>query len=282
MPNRKDLPFLLSLLEDDSTTVRDHVREALLSFGPALEKEVQPFQTTLDDYCREILEEIFQELHQHSYGGTWMSWVGKGDNKEELENALIGLAGLEFEGQEERIKDQLDDLAGEFLRSNHGCDIPSLMEFLFQEQGFRSPIDGEQNHLFDNLLYVLDHKEGSQVSLSCIAILVGYRVGIELDGISIQGNFMPISFEEHRMQMYNAFNKGRPLARASVMYIEEAFRRNQVPPGEMKAQVHEIVLQVLRNTIDILHRKNRHREAHEYVERYRALVEQLREAGIVE
>lgn len=282
MPNRKDLPFLLSLLEDDSPTVREHVREALLSFGQMLEKEVKPYQNTLDEYSQEVLTEIFEELHQDSYGGSWMSWVGKGDTKEELENALIGLASLEFEGQEERIRDRLDDLAGDFLRSEYACDVPSLMEFLFQESGFRSPIDGEQNHLFDNLLYVLDHKEGSQVSLSCVAILVGYRVGIELDGISIQGNFMPISFDEHRMQMYNAFNKGRPLARASVMYIEEAFRRNQVPPGEMKAQVHEIVLQILRNTIDILHRKNRHREAHEYVERYRAVVEQLREHGIVD
>lgn len=282
MPNRKDLPFLLSLLEDESPVVQDQIRAALLSFGSDLANEVLPFKHKLDAYSLSVLEEIFDELHCTQYGGDWMSWIGLGEGKDVLEQALTGLAALDFSGQETRISEHLDALASEFLSVNRSCDVPTLMNFLFQEKSFRSPADGEQNHLFDNLLYVLDHGEGSQITLSCIAILVGNRIGIELHGISIQGNFMPISFNEHSLQMYNAFNKGRPLARASVMYIEEAFRRNQVPPKEMKAQVHEVVLQILRKTIDILHRKNKHKDAHEYVERYRAVVEKLREHGLAE
>lgn len=40
MPDRKNLPHLLKLLDDDSETVRESVAQALKAFGPQLETEL--------------------------------------------------------------------------------------------------------------------------------------------------------------------------------------------------------------------------------------------------
>ena len=120
------------------------------------------------------------------------------------------------------------------------------------------------------------------MSLSCLAILVGWRVGIDLDGISIQGNFMAMMVEGNSMQMFNSFNKGKPLARASVMYIEEAFRRNDIPPQKMKAQVFEIVLQILKSAIDNFHRKGKVQQKENYLNLYKSLVKELEVRGEID
>jgi regulator of sirC expression with transglutaminase-like and TPR domain len=272
----KQLPFLLRLLEDDSPMVRREVEQSLLAFGPGLGVAVEPYQGLLDDYSQEVLAEILSLVEEVSYGGAWLDWMELGDTKKALEEALISLASLESEEKAGQISILLDRLAAKFLAWTPDCEISHLMTFLFQEEGFTSPKENQHNYLNDNLLHVLESRKGNQIPLSCIAILVGWRVGLDLEGISIQGNFMPIQFEEKDLQMYNVFNKGKPLARASVIYIEEAYRRNQTSPKQMKAEVYEIVVQLIRNTIDHLHQSNAIEQAHEYVERFRALSERLR------
>lgn len=282
MANREDLPFLLSLLEDNSTVVQQQIRQELLSFGPTLDQEVEPFLASLDDIILERIQDILSEIKEHEFSGSWLGWMDMADRKEALEYALIHLAVFEYGSQAHIIADELDKLAEEFTRTGQPMEVGYLMEFLFQKKGFRSPLDDNQNHLYDNLLFILKGLHGSQLGLSCLAILVGKRLGIDLDGINIQGNFMAISFEKETMRMFNSFNGGKPLARASVMYIEEAFRRNKLAPLEMKAKVHEIVIQVLKNAIDLNHRKNRLDEAKQYVDLYKGLLEELKERKLVE
>jgi regulator of sirC expression with transglutaminase-like and TPR domain len=271
----RHLPFLLRLLEDDSRVVREEVSRALISYGPNLLPLSQPFRSTMDPDSLSALEEILDEIGEIAFGGGWMDWLDLGNTKEGLEEALISLSELEFPEQSQRIPDYLNQLAEQYTGWAEEITVSSLMEFLFQVAGFGPSQDGSYTHLHENLLHVLDKREGNQVSLSCIAILIGDRVGLDLGGISIQGNFMPISFENEELQMFNSFNQGRPLARASIMYIEEAYRRNQLSPLQMKAQVYEVVIQLMRNTIDHLHRANHHEKAQEYVERFRALSQRL-------
>ena len=281
MPDRKDLPFLLQLLEDNSTTVQTEVQNALLAFGPQLQEEVKPFLKNLDSQCLVLLDELLLQttpanLTPDEEPEDWMEWLDIVNPKQSLEYAMIQLSFLEYGPEAFLMGEDLDALAEKFEEQYPKGKAPELMAFLFQQERFRSPMEGTESHLHDNLTYVLKTRRGSQVALSCLAILVGWRTGIDLEGISIQGNFMAMSYEGKRMMMFNSFNQGKPLARASVMYIEEAFRRNQIPPQEMKAEVHEIVLQILKNTIDVHHRNHIEPEATTYVEMYRCLLEELK------
>ena len=62
--------------------------------------------------------------------------------------------------------------------------------------------------------------------------------------------------------------------------IEEAFRRNQIPPQEMKAEVHEIVMQILKSTIDAHHRSGSKEEVKSYIDLYKNLLEELKDRGL--
>ncbi len=276
MPDSKNLPFLLTLLEDDSTIVQAEVLSALDAFGSKLKEEVKPFLKNLDDKSLGILEELLQQYQEEEALEGWMEWLDIVNPKQSLEYALIQLAYLEYGAEAFLIGEDLDALAEKFEERFPKGKAVDLMEFLFQQEKFGSPMEGTESHLHDNITFVLKTRRGSQVALSCLAILVGWRAGIDLEGISIQGNFMAMSFHEKRMMMFNSFNQGKPLARASVMYIEEAFRRNDIPPQEMKAEVHEIVLQILKSTIDVHHRNHDESEVSSYAEMYRCLLEELK------
>ncbi|MEM8890170.1 MAG: hypothetical protein AAGD28_19505, partial [Bacteroidota bacterium] len=55
MTNKADLPFLLTLLEDDSTVVQKEVQKALLAYGTSLERVIEPYKAQLSDLQNEIL-----------------------------------------------------------------------------------------------------------------------------------------------------------------------------------------------------------------------------------
>lgn len=281
MPHRDDLPFLLKLLEDESPIVQSQVHEALRSYGPRLDQEVIPYLIGLEPEIVEKVRNFCQELRSEEFSDTWLGWLDMEDEKAALEYVLIRLALFENGSLAYSIPQILDELGEEFLRTGCPINAASLMEFLFQRKAFRSPTLEDNNHLYDNLLFVLKSHQGSQLALSCLAILVGNRVGVHLDGINIQGNFMAISFENENMAMFNSFNLGKPLARASVMYIEEAFRRNQIAPFHMKARVHEIVTQILKNAIDIHQKKTKLNEAKQFILLYKELLSELKSRNLV-
>jgi hypothetical protein len=281
MPSRKDLPFLLSLLEDDSRIVREEVESALMSFGNELEQVVAPHFKQLDDESKEKVAIICDRIRQIEFSSTWLAWLDIKDSRSSLEYALIRLSYFEYGSRAFLIEDILTHLAQEFLDSGMEINSTNLMIFLFQHKGFQSPQKDDNNYLNHNFLYVMTHKEGSQVLLSSLAIVLGARVGLKLDGINIQGNFMAFSYEKKKMQMYNSFNKGKPLARASQMYIEEAFRRNQMAPVQMKAGVHEIVLQVIKAIIEAHHLDGDSCSAREYIDLYNILINTLKEKEII-
>jgi len=282
MPSRKDIPFLLNLLDDQSATVQDEVIKALTAFGPRLEKEVAPFRYVVNPENWLILEEILENIRKTEFHSGWMSWIELGNSKSALEKAFVSLSFLEFGAEAYAIEKELDRLAEDFLNWTPNCSMAKLMEFLFQCKKFKTPDLNEKTHLHDNLLFTLRQRKGSRIALTGIIILVGWRVELDLYAIDIQGNMMAVAFVQQKMHMYDPGKKGEMMERSSALYIEEAFRRNCLMPNEMKARVHEIVAKILRNHIDHFQEKGRQKDAHEYVERFTQLMNTLKNRGLVE
>ncbi|MEL6253278.1 MAG: transglutaminase family protein [Bacteroidota bacterium] len=281
MTNKADLPFLLTLLEDDSTVVQKEVQKALLNYGTSLERVIEPYKAQLSDLQNEILSFLCAQAFEEKYGQDWLGWLDMQNDKEALEHALVQLAYLDYSKDAYLISESLDELAAEYNAYSENKSASDLMEFLFQVKGFTSPHGETDLPIHNNLLYVIDNHRGSQIALSCLAILVGSRAGLDLHGINIQGNFIAISFGEQEMQMYNSFNQGKPLARASVIYIEEAFRRNQIAPYNIKATTHEIVLDILTAGIEESYRQEDEFEAERYKELHADLSDELNRRGLL-
>ncbi|GAB4413513.1 MAG: hypothetical protein OHK0039_20500 [Bacteroidia bacterium] len=268
------------MLEDDSYVVQMEIRRALLAFGQSLEEETRSLWYGLDAENKLILDQILEQIDRESLDVRWMGWLEQGNSATGLEAALASISLLETGEQPGEAGVLLDRLAKRFLKNYPTPGIPQLMEFLFRKVKFHATNDGQLQPTHHSLSYVLAHRCGSQIMLSCVAILLARRVGLQLDGIMIQGNFLPMSYHDRKLEMYNALNGGQPLARASVMYVEEALRRNHIMPTDMRATVSEIVLQIIRDLIDA-HLKCQHqRKARTYVVRYRLLIEELGRRGI--
>lgn len=276
MDSHKEVPHLLALIDDESEYIREHVKTKLIAFGAKLEVIVDPYIASLTSIQQDILKGLCTEIRNHTFDNDWLGWMKINNPADSLEKAFEQLAYLRF-GQQypQTVGGHLDDLANTFRQRYRARDVKTLMRFLFEEEGFRSPQKDYYNPDYNNLLFVLESRRGVQLTLSCIAILVAHRLNIPLFGINVPGHFMLASFENGGMQLFNAFNRGLPVAKTSVLYMEETFRQNNTSPEEMVAEVHEIILQVLRNIIEAYCRKSKTDQAQIYARLYERLTDHL-------
>jgi regulator of sirC expression with transglutaminase-like and TPR domain len=282
MPQRKDLPFLLALLDDDTPTVQAGVVTALKAFGPRLEGLSRPHRAQLDERQRMQLESILAQLDSERLANSWLGWLELEDFHHALEQAMICLSEGEYGPQARQLGVWLDELADQFDATHRsGRDSVALMQFLFADQGFRCVSESQQTYQHEFLYHLATHHQGSPNALTCLALLVGGRVGIDMHGIIIRGHFMSMACQDTNLQMYNAYDGGKPLSRSSALYMEEALRRNCTWPSEMRAPVFEIVSRMLVQTIDRLKQKRTFALAFRYQGYQRELQQELQRRGLL-
>ncbi|MEM6262941.1 MAG: transglutaminase family protein [Bacteroidota bacterium] len=271
MPSPKDIPHLIALLEDDSEMVRENVISALMSFGAELERAAFPYNGNMNPSQIKALEELYRVLRLREFESTWLNWLDMEEGPKALEFAFSRLAYLNYGYSQPLLEELLDELTDKFYQNAHNREVDDLMSFLFNFEGFAAPKADYYNPLNSNLVYVINHHEGIQISLSCLAILLGNRVGIELFGVNIPGHFMTISFSNDQVRIYDCFNKGRPLPNETVSYLVRSMRIDSQSIETLKAKNHEILQRVLQNILYAHARNNNQRE----MEYYQVLVERL-------
>ena len=245
-----DLPFLLRLVDDPSPRVASKVAERLLAYGPQVWREIEEQQVTLSDSQRVALETLFVfPTPAHDENATtllWEQWGELGAVPGEvtyLERALFALASWQSGSDvAERGAHLLDRLATEFRAFGDAHDALALAQFLFDFCGLRGapPADFYEPRN-SNLLFVLEEGSGLPISLSCIFILVGARVGLRIEGCNFPGHFLA---RDGRLQrVFDPYNRGRMLSAREVATLGKA------APGEMSspATAREIIARVLRN-----------------------------------
>ncbi|MBN9113238.1 MAG: transglutaminase family protein [Pseudonocardia sp.] len=71
-----------------------------------------------------------------------------------------------------------------------GSGLPGLLETLFEVEGFRGNTEDYYDPRNSLLPHVLRRRTGIPITLAIVAIEVGRRVGVELDGIGMPGHFL--------------------------------------------------------------------------------------------
>ena len=238
-----DLPFLLRLLDDPSPTVRARVSQKLRDLGEAVWSEIEAQALPLSSDQRARLEDVFAAHDDRSLRAQWARMQGERDERTYLENCLLALDRWQNgEAPTRRASDWLDDLAGEFLALEPCPDAVALAHFLFEERGLRgASTDDYYNPLNSNLNYALENGVGLPITLACIFILVGARVGLEIEGCNFPGHFLARDGRRHTV--FDPFNGGRVLSAREVGALRKA------APGEMMsaASARDIIARVLRN-----------------------------------
>lgn len=88
---------------------------------------------------------------------------------------------------------------------------------LFHEFGFRGNAEDYENPDNSFLNRVLETKKGLPITLSILYLLVGQRVGADLDPIAYPGHFLVGSFEEDLPFYIDAFKRGRFIAPGQLL-----------------------------------------------------------------
>jgi regulator of sirC expression with transglutaminase-like and TPR domain len=281
MTSYSQLPFLLQLLEDNSDPVREEVRAALFNLGLSLRHQVAPYLKELDPQKRKRLDEIWGEIRKAVFQERWQKWMDEQEEPLALELALGSLALLDSGLEDPDLADQLDELADSFHELGEPASIPLLMRFLFRIEGFKAPEREYYHARNSNMVKVIRRKEGLQISLSCLAILLGKRVGLELYGFNMPGHFMVMSEEkEVGIRVYDVFSQGRALHPNSIDQLAQALELKSGRLHHLRARPHEIVLRVLRNIIKAHERKGNYTEAAKFKVHFERLIGELKERGL--
>ena len=277
-PDMAQLPFLLRLVDDDSPRVRERVARQLRAFGETLETEIRAQNIELSASQRAALDELELTKREKpaSASHLWLAWLHQSDENAKLEAALSHLARWQKEaesleefssedapqyheeymnfsrnldllprsfGHKSELGAALDRLAQEFRATGRPWHPESLSAWLFVEKSLRGNTRDYYNARNSNLLHVIQYGRGIPISLSCVFILVGARLGLDIRGCNFPGHFLAHARSGGQDLLFDCFDSGRLLSPFETNAIRKAEPR--LLSTRMPAEV--IVARILRN-----------------------------------
>ena len=283
MNDPHQIPFLLRLFDDASPRVREKVRATLLSFGPQLRAEIERQKLSLTREQELFLIAIEHTKHggDGAFRRAWLDWIeerlhGNGaqfssraqtanfdDATRETETQLLeeGLSLLArwqngqsfdleagFRDGEYSLTSSLDALAAQFRRGEVEADGESVAEFLFSRRGLHLRGAGPESYYEprnNNLLATLQTRRGLPITLACLFILLGHRLGLQVDGCNFPGHFLARVRDGDADFFYDCFDGGRRLKFAEVA----ALRKAEPSATDAAAPAILILARVLRNLV---------------------------------
>lgn len=174
------------------------------------------------------------------------------------------------------IKDPLDRIATRCrelrvapMSPREQCKL--INRVLFHEFGFRGNYEDYQDPLNSCLEVVLRRRKGIPITLSAVYLLVGLRMGLELEPIGLPGHFLVGCFQEQEPFYIDPFERGRL---RSVQEIGQLLESQHLTPQlhHIAPQpVGEVLCRVCRNLV--AHFESRRQAA--WAGRFRAFVREF-------
>ena len=263
MPDPKQLPHLIKLLDDESENVRRSVMEELTAYGSSLQGEMVRLNITLSDDQEQLLQDLLAEQRRVWLKESWPSWISLRDDKLKLESALSLLA--QFIGnrrESEKLGSLLDRLAEEFKSTYLKQNTFALAEFLFERKGIRGA-SSEDYHNPDNsdLIYAIKDGKGLPITLACVYILVGHRLGMEIEGCNSPGHFLAIARAGENRVVIDCYDGGRMIDRRFLGLISKASTFTLDDLIRLQCNAETIIGRVLRNLTNAYHQADENENA---------------------
>ncbi len=256
----KDIRPLLRLLDDDSTVVREAVRKQLAAMRRELPQRLQELGEPLEDGQERLLSEILTPVCLEELEETWLAWRWLSSPEAQMEEALGQLAAF-LSGWQVTVESfgrRLDALADRAVIEYQCTDARKLADYLFGGRGYEALLRGNTKDYYaaqnSNLLWVLDSGMGNPISLCCLYILIGKRLGMRIEGCNFPGHFLARVQHDGRTWLVDCFNRGR------FMLAEDVARHHPAANPSMEEVIHQaatvetVVARVLRNLDDAYER----------------------------
>jgi hypothetical protein len=260
MPENKDLVHILKLLDDESPKVRDRVWEKLEANLSAWEPAIRARLGDITPPLRKKVLHLLTINARSGFRGAWLGWRLLTEDMEKLEAALSGLSfylsGLQTVGLTPRhpnLAPLLDGLAQDFRNTEAEVRPETLADFLFIEKGLR----GADNDYYDpansDLVQVIENGRGIPITLACVFMLVGYRLGLDIAGCDVPEHFLTRARHGNRDIIIDCFDGGRVLDIERLDQLEQKYAPDFSRLLRSSATPEAIVARVLRNLINAYH-----------------------------
>jgi regulator of sirC expression with transglutaminase-like and TPR domain len=257
-----ELCHLLKLLDDESPVVREAVRQKLAAMRDDLPERLLALGEPLDAQQQRLISEILSPVCRQELEDVWLSWRWLSTPEAQLEEALVHISSFlsGWQARAHELPERLDALAAQAAHEGAGVDARSLAEFLFGGRGGEAKLRGNSRDYYlaqnSNLLWVLANGMGNPISLSCVFLLVGRRLGLKIQGCNFPGHFLARVGHEGKVWLVDCFNRGRFMLAEDVARHHPAANPSMDEIVQNPATVETIVARILRNLDDSFERES--------------------------
>lgn len=267
-PTSPQLPFLIRLMDDASPRVRERVAAQLCAFGDNLEAEIAAQGIVLSASQRLALSLL--RIEERVAPISWLSWRSRQRDSDKIEDALSYLSKWQAsceapneysfgasrqldlmpprsqeneKNDDTTLSELLDELAQEFRATGRPWHPEALSAWLFVEQGFRGDTLDYYNVRNSDLRRVIEDRRGIPISLACVFLLVGARLGLDIRGCNFPGHFLVHARTGGVDLLFDCFDAGRLL----TPFETNAIRKAEPSLLSQRTTPESIVARVLRN-----------------------------------
>ena len=252
----RELENLLRLIDDPSPVVQRELGRRFLELAPDLEDGIDELDDRPPRGVLEAIEGLLLPWRRERWRDEWSLWLSREfDEQTDLERLEAGLTliarFLSGFSRSQPISDRLDLLAHAFERAHPGSDPLRLARFLFSDLGFRGPDDDSRDlppaPRYSDLAYVMEERRGLSISLCCIFILVGGRLGFEVEGCNFPRHFLARVRRNDEVWLVDTFQEGRAIREREI--VEQEPRSERAIRAFLRAETkaEAILARVLRN-----------------------------------
>lgn len=187
---------LVDLLNDGDAQTVALVKEELIRNGAGKIEEYQDLLDQCEGEARRHMQEVVDAIEQSMALGDISRGLATLDSIEQLEDVCWSLACSEHAGLDPGPYRRQLDAWGEALRAylaRGATDeekVRVLVRFLAHEQRLTGNHHDYYHPRNSYLPWVMEFRQGLPITLTLIYMLVGYRAGLTVDGISAPGHFL--------------------------------------------------------------------------------------------
>lgn len=252
MSDISKIPYLIRLLDDDSPMVQHAIRKELDAFGDELDDALASIDQPTTPEQWDQLELIRADQRRARLLEEWPSCFKIENSYVQLETAFSLISDyMSLHVRRGELTRQLNALADKFRAERNTFDSYDLARFLFKTEDFRGCQSGYYTPDKSNLLETIQLHSGNPISLTCIFMLIGYRLDLPIHGCNFPGHFLGIATVGNERVLVDCFNGGRCIPPSSFKENNdnEAFENSETLVSD-PARAHVIIRRVLNNLLN--------------------------------
>ncbi len=274
-PDPKEISALLRLLDDDTPEVRAVVAGRIAEVGGDLSEILPDMARDLSGREKELLASMLLPARRKTLREEWITpgfgSAGLGDDWELFESHLRLISDFLHDGLSLRqpLSDAIDLLAEE-AQEDGVLGANDLRVFLFERKRLGPNTTNYYDPRNSDLAWSVAEGVSNPIGLGVIYMLLGQRLGFEIEGISFPGHFLCRIREDGYPLIVDCYDRGCIHSQAVLTDPTNDLGREQRRALEGNADLGIILLRVLNNLMDAFIRQGRVEDA--------ALITELRDS----